>query len=406
MIANYILWGKNDDGNSVVDDGFVEIETRNKTWTRAAPESLESLMESPTFNELSFQPLTALRAKKHQENFSREEALSRATGILLDTFKDLFQRIDTLDYQIRYYEFTHNKRQNPPPETLSSKFSDETRAKLEDTTDSWTQWAYLKRRHLLVELRREQFTLRDSYAPPLQLAPSLDPVEPEPAPTFENDLPVFPLGLFNESKEAAILFRPREQLNPESFQNEDELRALSKIIWKKQKDFDERPEKFFDFRDLEHVYQLFQKLQELEDTQIDIQTNFLIKTLQYYVGLAEISEAQKEILDMKIHKVKNQEIADKINAKFNKGYTANYISTIFRQKIIPRINEAADLHHRILQNVFFEEEFKKCTYCGQSLLRSTDFFVKKARAKDGFAARCKKCDKAVRDSKKEDKIKL
>jgi hypothetical protein len=72
---------------------------------------------------------------------------------------------------------------------------------------------------------------------------------------------------------------------------------------------------------------------------------------------------QREILDMKIRKVKNIDIADIINKKWGKSYTANYISTIFRQRIIPKINEAAAYHIKLVSNVFFEEEFKVCTGC-------------------------------------------
>jgi hypothetical protein len=66
---------------------------------------------------------------------------------------------------------------------------------------------------------------------------------------------------------------------------------------------------------------------------------------------------------MKIRKVKNIDIADIINKKWGKSYTANYISTIFRQRIIPKINEAATYHIKLVSNVFFEEEFKVCTGC-------------------------------------------
>ena len=59
-------------------------------------------------------------------------------------------------------------------------------------------------------------------------------------------------------------------------------------------------------------------------------TNEFLNTLRYYVELAELPEAHQEILDFKMKKVKNQDIADYVNKKYGKSYTANYISTIFR----------------------------------------------------------------------------
>ena len=45
--------------------------------------------------------------------------------------------------------------------------------------------------------------------------------------------------------------------------------------------------------------------------------------------MAEITEVQREILDLKMKHVCNQDIAFTINKKWGKSYTVNYISTIF-----------------------------------------------------------------------------
>ena len=73
---------------------------------------------------------------------------------------------------------------------------------------------------------------------------------------------------------------------------------------------------------------------ELEDSieELPVESNLkkLLDTLRYYIELTDLTEVQKEILDLKINKVKNQNIADFVNKKYGKSYTANYISTIFR----------------------------------------------------------------------------
>jgi hypothetical protein len=99
---------------------------------------------------------------------------------------------------------------------------------------------------------------------------------------------------------------------------------------------------------------------------------------------------------LKLKKVTNTDIAAEVNKRWGKTYTPNYISTIFRQRIIPRINAAAAYHKKLVSNVFFEEEFKTCADCGRTLLRDTDNFTRKARSKDGFTNRCKACEKQVR----------
>jgi hypothetical protein len=116
--------------------------------------------------------------------------------------------------------------------------------------------------------------------------------------------------------------------------------------------------------------------------------------------MADLTDIQREILELKIRKVKNQDVAKQINGKYGKGYTANYISTIFKQKIIVRINEAAQLHWDVIENCFYPENFKKCTCCGRELLLDPRNFVRKSRSKDGFNSKCKRCEKKERQKKK------
>jgi hypothetical protein len=122
----------------------------------------------------------------------------------------------------------------------------------------------------------------------------------------------------------------------------------------------------------------------------------LLDTLKFYIEQAELTEVQREILEMKLNKKKNSDIAWDINHKYNKSYTTNYISTIFRQRIIPKINDAAKYHERIIGNIFFPEEFKTCCRCHQTMLRDAENFTKLSRSTDGFSPRCKKCEKKAR----------
>ena len=402
-IANYILWGKDSDGKSAVSRGELEIETKNKTWQKKDIDSLDEMMESPTFNEASLRNSSIPPTRIKREVFSREEALKKCPESMRQTFLDLFKQIDELDLCINFYELAHGKRKNPPRPELLKKFSEEQQEKFKERITHWNQYAYLKRRHLLVELRRQQFTLRDSFSNNIIRETLPEPIEPEILPDFDIEIPVFPLGVFNDKPLSILVFREKEQLNPLAY-SEAELKKVSDYLW--NKNTEARPHRFFGFCELEHVYQLFQQLFELEDSDINDNTNFLIRTLKYYLDFAELTEVQKEILDLKIKKMKNQDIADTVNKKFGKSYTANYISTIFRQKIIPQINGAAAFHKKILSNLFFEEEFKKCTCCGTWLLRDPEVFVRKTRSKDGLANRCKKCDKADRQKKKETKLEL
>lgn len=402
-IANYILWGKDPDGTSIVQKGDISIETRNKTWQRDDTESLDAMMESPTFNEASLRKPTEARTRIAREVFDRQKALEECPEHMRAVFEDLFDRIDKLEMSIHFYEFAHGKRKEPPRTSLTKRFTEAEVDTARAIAEKWNQYKYLKQRHLIVELRREQFTLRDNYiekhmrhTPP---EPDLDPVSLD----FDAEIPVFPLGLVG-APFSELIFKPETELNPYTY-TEDELDTLIKYYWQKKQQ--SRPLLFFDFGELEHVYELFGQLNELEEelNDLPLESNLkkLLDTLRYYISLTDLTEAQKEILDLKINKIKNQDIADIINKKYGKSYTANYISTIFRQKIIPHINEIAQFHALVIENMCFEENFKKCNACGKILLADAQNFVRKSRSKDGFSTKCKKCDRADRQKKKVNK---
>ena len=154
-MGNYILWGRDPDtGKNVVQSKEIQIETRNGTWDKQEAESLDALMEGSTFNEATLQRPTQSAQKIPRETFSREDALARCPDSLRDTFKELFAQIDELDLGINYYDLLHGKRKNPPRPQLLRHFSEEEQFRIRMAASEWSQFKYLKYRHLLVELRR------------------------------------------------------------------------------------------------------------------------------------------------------------------------------------------------------------------------------------------------------------
>ena len=154
---------------------------------------------------------------------------------------------------IHFYEFAHGKRKEPPRTALTKRFEQVDVDEAREIAAKWNQFKYLKQRHLIVELRREQFTLRDSYVDKHQRhtppEPDLEPVHLD----LEAEVPVFPLGLVG-SPSSKLAFKELEQLNPHTY-TEKELDTLAHLYWNKKEQ--SRPELFFDFGELEHVYELF-----------------------------------------------------------------------------------------------------------------------------------------------------
>ena len=89
-----------------------------------------------------------------------------------------------------------------------------------------------------------------------------------------------------------LVFKPDDKLNPFTY-TEKELDILTHHYWNKKSQ--SRPVLFFDFGELEHVYELFGQLNELEEELDDlpIESNLkkLLDTLKYYISLTDLTEA-------------------------------------------------------------------------------------------------------------------
>ena len=198
--ANYVLWGKDLDGKSPIQKKEIQIKTRSGTWDKKEEESLDALLETPTFNESLIVRPSEARPKITKEIFSRKEALEKAPPHIKEVLIDLFKEIDKIDLILNYYDFAHGKRKNPPRLELLQTFSEEEQQKLKERAQKLNQYKYLKMRHLLIELRRQQFTLKDSYSNLIQ-RDIIRPIEPPPPfLTFDSDATVLPLGLYTETR--------------------------------------------------------------------------------------------------------------------------------------------------------------------------------------------------------------
>ena len=159
-IANYLLWGKTTSGKPL--GANVGLETK---WTKANDvDSLDALLESTTFNDLQIKGLDdAVSYRKPRVVFDRAKVRKNAPPHLLWVFEELWEKIDETDLLINFYEIKVGKRDKPPREELTRRIGEERVEFLRKRASTLNQYQYLKLRHDLIEMRREQFSLQDSY---------------------------------------------------------------------------------------------------------------------------------------------------------------------------------------------------------------------------------------------------
>ena len=92
------------------------------------------------------------------------------------------------------------------------------------------------------------------------------PVTPAPvAADWDVGIEVLPLGIFGKNTAARLLYQEFDQLIPKNF-DESQLRLIYDLYWKKMAYKPSGTAKYFDFRELEHVYNIFALYYELDLT--------------------------------------------------------------------------------------------------------------------------------------------
>lgn len=399
-IAKYILWGVSDDGLNGRQEGL-DLPTRAHTWdaSTAQVESLDELLESPTFSENIIRKPEDPVFKTPKVQFSRTEARTCAPDHLKGSFEDLWREIDEVELLVTFYELDHNRRTAPVREALLKRFTNDKIEEIHERSTHLNLYAYLKQKHLLIELRRQQYTLKDGYCEPMLLrATFTTPVSTQVI--WGEDVDVRPLGLPYNSPISSKIWRTDRFPVPSDF-SEFELKLLSSYLWSSRP---ERP--VFDFTNVDHLTKLANLIGELheqveyEDFEFGSTLPELLQVWDTYYSLAPLKEVQREVLDRKLRHETNEQIVNALNEKFGKHYTLNYISTMYCKVIIPTIAYTARRHREICENLFFPENFKTCIDCGAVLLRDSENFVRKSRSSDGYSPRCKRCEKKIRDARK------
>ena len=403
MMGNYILWGKlnqsDKDGPSRLKNEGLYIPTRANDWVDDNVESLDALIETPGFTETQFLAPGTPSTKKVRQVFSREEARKYAPPDILSSLESLWRQIDQLELIISFYDLQHQRRTAPIRQPLLDRFTQLELQQLQERAQSLKQYNYFKLKHQLIELRQQQYTYQDSYKqtilPQNERAPHLDE---EPL-QFGTDITVLPFGIHYARPIFNKIFNQTRFPIPSDF-SETELNELSSILWSRAPQ--SQNQQIFDFTNPQHLYQLYNLfsdfIEEEEDSKDSLNQTLhqFLQVARTYQSLTKLEPFQQDILNLKIQKKSNQEISQFIEEKYHHKYQYNYISTLYCKKILPQIAETAAFHKEVCENLFFPENFKKCIDCGETLLLTERNWVRRRRANDGFAPRCKKCEKIRR----------
>ena len=474
-LADYILYGKDSQKltNLVQQKKILKPNTIHDSYNKKKAESLEALQESPDF------PTQEANLKSYEEKNSytnprpqirRPSADGTDPGdSLIPGMMELWDSIDRLERQLAIYK-----------------------GKLEPATDEerairteWTSLLYYRKNHLLIDLRKHQYYLKNSYCPPIPPHHSFPHSTPinwysdsgywteATGVRFEEDYkrystshttPANITGFTLNARKAEEELKSRLQSNVKqgypscqlvsdsSYYNctnklppfhstlptangGNHISSYYSTLWtylcaggentkedkwycytiyegiqfRIQKNYCFtrleywRPikEHILDLTNPDHIYQIFEHYSSLKENSYDDlngQMKYILMTLDDLQDLSDLTPIQQHILDRKVLKYTNERIKDELKQLYNVSYNVNYISTLYKNTC-KQIADTATIQQLEYDNRANPSMWKTCTCCGKRLLRDPHFFVRKNENRDGFAARCKKCDKIIRDKK-------
>lgn len=339
-MANYILYGKHDDTEkSIVDKKEVFIKSKYSSFQKKEPESLDQLRESLHFNEAEIKPLD-----KKNSYTKPKQVISRTKDADIPGIDELWETIDQMQ---RIYDISTKKAEPTEEEILNGKIL--------------SGLALYKWRHWLIDVRRHQFYLKDSYKKQIKfinVAPtSTDYID------WENDSQyTLPDGTKKLVREHTI-----------------------------------------DFTNLDHIYHLLEfygQIRQATYDDLNAPSRYLLDSLEEIIDKTNLPDSRMDILMMKVEKKTNLRIKEMLQLKYGLNYSENYISTIWKQEICKKIAAQADIEVDKYNCRNYAKAWKRCRCCGEYKLADEREFVKKNTTKDGLSTRCKECDKKDRELKK------
>lgn len=443
MMANYILWAVEKENN----ESF-QIESKNSPWTKKHNDiSFEGLLEQESETGLPAESLIATHAtgSAAKAKLNREEVIQKLTNgfpsqqnnkiaqaflkekdaksdsevaqlrgennifiplewhPLAQIWFDLWSSIDQTEYIIQTWEIKHGKRRADLPirqELLdrlvymliykNRKICLSTlRAELDNEADKWDGYFYLKKKRSLVQLRTQQYSLLDCTSQePMQKHMNTGRYYLEETAGINEFFPFMSERLLIQDITEDFFKQDFQQLCVKSLRHSD--KALNAQYLQSNKAIDLR-----DPNTIRHLLFFRADIKNhLEDNHVsDREINeLLLKYIQYYINKCNFSDDLNYILECKVKKMTNKEIADSLKDKFGIIYKDNYISTIFTKRIVEAIVEQVNLHYKMIEYITMGKNvFKKCSVCGKLLPRNSTYFNKRTSTSDGFFSYCKDC---------------
>lgn len=376
QMASYILYGKDENGQNAVKRGEVtDSNKRYTSFTRAADKnkSLDEILDNPLSDQQALKSLDEKQVYTKKKPSIKKPKYDKA-GNLVDIgdadipgMTQLWENIDRLE---KIYAVSEGKL--PPDEET------------QPITDSYRLYQF---KHMLIDVRRHQYYLKDAYKPTLHFLA----VAPPKAQTYDWDSDSYywmPYDKWRERVDNALLHTISKDIADYETRLNDEGNLEVKWVVRHHTFDWENPQH------IKHLINYYSAIYMQVYDKMDSWGRTLIYDFDRYFNMCGFSPVREYILTRRIDKATFAQITQEVQEKFGIKYNETHLSSILNKEIPERMATVAKKHRQLLECPM--EERKQCYTCKQYLPRNLLFFSKNQGRRDGFSSNCKECEKKKR----------
>lgn len=378
QMASYILYGKDEEGKNAVQRGeTTDSDKRYKSFQKAADKlhSLDEIIDNPLSDQLSLKTLDERYIYTKKKPMIARPKYDKKTGTLVDPgdsdipgIQNLWDRIDYIEHVVAI-----NEGKIPDDGTVTI---------LQDS------YRLYQLKHMLIDMRRHQYYLKDSYKPTLHFVAIQQP-QPQ---TYNLDSDAEYWMTYDQWEHRVNNSYFNYSKNIDDYESKVTPDGIFvKWIVRHQN---------FDWENPKHIralichysdiyMQLWDKLHSWGRT--------LIFDFDRYAEMAQLSPVREYILLRKIDKASHSTILQELQEKFGLVYNENHLSNILNKEIPEKIATAATKHRLEIET---PDSMKKvCFRCKRLLPKNKLFFGVNNSRKDHWASNCKECERKRRIAK-------
>lgn len=379
QMASYILYGKDKEGKNAVQRGeTTDSDKRYKSFQRAEDknQSLDEILDNPLADQQTLQPVESryIYTKKHttikRPKYDKAGNLIDPGDSDIPGMTELWECIDRLEHVA-----AANEGKIAPDEN-TQLFSD--------------PYRFYQFKHMLIDVRRHQYYLKDAYKPTIHFVATTPPKSQ----TYNWDTDSF-YWIAREEWQSRVNNSLLHTIskNIEDYETRLSANGEEEVKWVVRRHH-------FDWENPNHIKALINHYSAIYMELYDKLESWgltLIQDFNRYFDMAHFSPVREYILTRKIDGAPYPQIIEELQINFGIRYNENHMYLIVNKEIPNKIARTAAMHRMLLETP--RSECKQCFTCKEYFPRHNYFFATNNSRKDGFSSNCKECERKRRIAK-------